>query len=186
MDCRVKHTYQDHLITRQNRAEKEFMAAFEKDSPSLANATVLVNPYLINPLCAMILFKTEQPATPTLTIHGKRNERESISHTFAEGTSHVLPVIGLYEGIATRVTVALSTGESQDFMIEAQPLPEKICRCRNISTSLQYFGTDFMFLTPAMKNMPTAFDYAGDIRWILTDPTMFAIKRYKNGNIVTG
>ncbi|MDO5538289.1 MAG: aryl-sulfate sulfotransferase, partial [Desulfovibrionaceae bacterium] len=186
MDTRVKHTYEDFLITRQNRAEKEFMAAFEKASPSLADATVLVNPYFINPLCALILFKTEQPAVPTLTVHGKRNERESISHTFAEGTSHVLPVVGLYEGIKTRVTVALSTGESQDFMIEAQPLPADVCRCRNVNTSIQYFGTDFMFLTPAGKNLPTAYDYAGDIRWMLTENTMFAIKRYKNGNIVTG
>ena len=70
MDYRVKHTYEEHLITRQNRAEKEFLAAFEKDSPKLDNATVLVNPYLINPLCALILFKTDKPCKATMTLHG--------------------------------------------------------------------------------------------------------------------
>ena len=186
MSSKVMHTYNDHLITRQNRAEKEFLAAFEAEKPTLENAHVLVNPYFINPLCALILFKSEKPAVATMTIHGKRNDRENIVHTFPEGTSHVIPVIGLYEGMATRVTVELSTGESKTFSIESQPLPEDVCRCRNINTSMDYFGNNFMFLTPAGKNLPTAYDYMGDIRWLLTENTMFDIKRVKNGNIMTG
>ena len=51
---------------------------------------------------------------------------------------------------------------------------------------MNYFGTNFMFLTPAGKNLPTAYDYMGDIRWLLTVNTMFDIKRLKNGNIMTG
>lgn len=186
MSNKVMHTYSDHLITRQNRAEKEFLAAFEAEKPTLENAHVLVNPYFINPLCALILFKSEKPASATMTLHGKRNARENIVHTFPEGTSHAIPVIGLYEGIATDVTVELSTGEKKTFSIMSQPLPEDVCRCRNINTSMDYFGNNFMFLTPAGKNLPTAYDYMGDIRWLLTENTMFDIKRVKNGNIMTG
>ena len=97
MSSKVMHTYNDHLITRQNRAEKEFLAAFEAEKPTLENAHVLVNPYFINPLCALILFKSEKPASATMTLHGKRNARENIVHTFAEGTDHFIPVIGLYK-----------------------------------------------------------------------------------------
>ncbi len=186
MDYKVRYTNEDHLITRQNRAEKAFLAAFEKDKPELENAHVLINPYLINPLCALLLFRSKTPASATLTVHGKRNSREDIVHAFPQTTSHVLPVIGLYEGMSTRVTVSLSSGESKTFAIASQPLPEDVCRCRNISTSMNYFGTNFMFLTPAGKNLPTAYDYMGDIRWLLTVNTMFDIKRLKNGNIMTG
>ena len=77
MSSKVTHTYNDHLITRQNRAEKEFLAAFEAEKPTLENAHVLVNPYFINPLCALILFKSEKPAAATMTIHGKRNVKTS-------------------------------------------------------------------------------------------------------------
>ena len=186
MSDRVRYTYEDHLITQQNRAEKEFLAAFEKEKPGLDKAHVLVNPYLINPLCALILFKTAKPAKATLTIQGKRNARENITHEFPETTSHALPVIGLYEGMATKVCVKLSTGEEQCFSIQSEPLPAEVCRCRNISTSMNYFGNNFMFLTPAGKNLPTAYDYMGDIRWLLTVNTMFDIKRLQNGNILTG
>ena len=186
MSDKVIHTYEDHLITRQNRAEKEFLEAFEKEKPSLAQAHVLVNPYFINPLCALILFKTDKPAVPTMTLHGKRNDRENIVKSFPEGTSHAIPVIGLYDGMITRGTVSLSTGEGRVFEIQGQPLPEDVCRCRNINTSMDYFGNNFMFLTPAGKNLPMGFDYMGDIRWLLTVNTMFDIKRLRNGNIMTG
>ena len=183
---KVTYINEDHLITQQNRAEKAFLEAFEAEKPTLENAHVLVNPYIINPLAALILFKTDKPVSVTLTVHGKRNSREDITHAFAATTSHAIPVVGLYEGVDTKVTVALSSGESKTFTITSQALPEETCRCRNISTSLDYLGTNFMFLTPAGKNLPTAYDYSGDLRWMLTVNTMFDIKRLKNGNILTG
>ena len=42
---RITHTLEEHLITRQNKAEKEFLAAFESEKPALENAHVLVNPH---------------------------------------------------------------------------------------------------------------------------------------------
>ncbi len=91
MDSKVIHTYNDHLIDRQNRAEKEMLDAFEAAQPDLDNARVVVNPYLINPLCAMILFKTAEPCVPTLTIHGKRNAREDITHTLPRAQAMCCP-----------------------------------------------------------------------------------------------
>lgn len=186
MAAKATHTYNDTLITRQNNAEKEFLARFEAEKPNLDNAHVIINPYLINPLCALILFKTEKEEEPVITIHGKNNAREDITHTFPAGKSHVLPVIGLYENMETKVTVKLPSGQEKTFSIKSQPLPEDVCRCLNIHTSANYFGTNFMFLSPAGKNLPTAYDLNGEIRWLLTENTMFDIKRLKNGHIMTG
>lgn len=186
MDYRVQHSYADNLLTRQNRAEKAFLDKFETEKPELENAHVIVNPYLINPLCALILFKTDKDDQATITVHGKNNAREDLVHTAPKGKSHALPVLGLYEGIETKVTVRLASGPEKTFTIKSQPLPEDICRCRNIQTSMNYFGTNIMFLTPAGKNLPMGFDYRGEIRWMLTENTMFDIKRLKNGHIMTG
>ncbi|MFW5489883.1 MAG: aryl-sulfate sulfotransferase [Desulfovibrio sp.] len=186
MSEKVAYTCEDHLITQQNRKEKAFLTAFEAEKPCLDNAHIVVNPYIINPLSALILFKTDKKVTATVTVHGKRNSREDITHTFAESTSHVIPVLCLYEGIETKVTVALSDGQSKTFQIQSEELPKDVCRCKNILTSMDYFGTNIMFLTPAGKNLPTGYDYKGDIRWLLTVNTMFDIKRLANGNIMTG
>ena len=120
----VTYVREESLITSQNKAEKSFLEKFRKDKPSLENATVLVNPYFINPLCALILFMTAKPCSVTLTVHGKKFERHNIVKTFEKNeTEHAIPVLGLYEGMDTKVTVALSTGESRDFLIRGQELP---------------------------------------------------------------
>lgn len=186
MSNKVTYTCEEHLITQQNRAEATFLKAFEDARPGLDDAHVIVNPYLINPLSALILFNTDAETEVTLTVHGKRYAREDITHTFTKATTHIIPVLGLYENHDTRVTVALSNGQSRIFTITSEPLPEDVCRCLNIQTSRDYFGNDFMFLTPAGKNLPTAYDYRGNIRWLLTINTMFDIKRLANGNIMTG
>ncbi len=182
----ISYTYEEHVITRQNKAEKVFLANFEADAPILENAHVIVNPYLINPLAALILFKTEKTASVTMTLHGKNNARENIVKEFSETTSHTIPVIGLYENIETKVTIELSTGEKKEFFVKGQVVPKAVSRCRNILTSIDYFGTDFMFLSTAGKSLPSAYDYKGEIRWLLTINTMFDLKRLKNGNILTG
>ncbi len=181
----VTYKYEEHLIRQQDRKEKEFLKAFEDAAPKLEEAHVVVNPYIVNPLAAVIMFKTASKEAPTMTIHGKRYSREDIVHTFEAATSHVLPVIGLYEGIETKVTIKVGSA-SKTFAIKAGELPVDVCRCQNIMTSLDYFGTDLMFLTPAGKNFAVGYDYRGEIRWLMNVPTMFDIKRLKNGNILTG
>ena len=186
MSQKVRYISEDHLITRQNRAEKAFLAAFKAEQPTFAAPKVVVNPYLINPLCALVMFTTPSAVAPTLTVHGKRFERENLTHTFKAATEHFLPVLGLYEDFANTVTVSLPGGETTTLTIRTGTLPEGVCRCLNVQASLDYLGDDIMFLTPAGKNLPVAYDYKGDIRWMLTENTMFDIKRMKNGNIVTG
>ena len=88
MSQKVRYISEDHLITRQNRAEKAFLAAFKAEQPTFAAPKVVVNPYLINPLCALVMFTTPTAVAPTLTVHGKRYERENLTHTFKAATEH--------------------------------------------------------------------------------------------------
>lgn len=186
MGNKVTFTSQDHLITRQARAEKEFMAEFEKNEYTIAEPYVVKNPYLINPLCALVMFTTEEEIAPTITVRGKRYSRENLSHTFPAAKVHKLPVLGLYEDFANTVDITLADGTTGSITIRTEKLPEAVCRCRKITTSADYLQDNLMFLTPAGKNLPTAYDYQGDIRWMLTENTMFDIKRAANGNLLTG
>ncbi len=108
-------------------------------------------------------------------------------HTFDATYNHILPVVGLYVDVQTKVSVALSSGETKVFMIKSAPIPKQnVTEMKSIMTSMDYFGTDLMFLSPADKQYPVAFDYKGDLRWMLNVNTMFDVKRLKNGNIITG
>ncbi len=109
MSNKVRYISQEHLITRQNQAEEQFLAEFESAKPIFAAPQVVLNPYIINPLCAVVLFNTDDKVSPTLTVHGKRFERENLTHTFPAATKHVLPVLGLYEDFANKVTFPCRT-----------------------------------------------------------------------------
>ncbi|WP_291326179.1 aryl-sulfate sulfotransferase [Desulfovibrio sp. UCD-KL4C] len=186
MSNRITYTCEDHLITKQATAEDAFLANFEKGEYTLENPLVVKNPYLINPLCALVMFTTTKDATPTVTVHGKRIQREDLSHTFASGTVHKLPILGLYEDFDNKVEIKLCDGSSNTLTIKTEKLPARVSRCRQISTSLDYLQDNLIFLSTAGKNSPAAYDYKGNIRWMLTVNTMFDLKRAANGNLLTG
>jgi arylsulfate sulfotransferase len=186
MSNKVVYTSEDNLITSQNKAEKAFLKTFENGDYTIDSPLVVKNPYLINPLCALIMFKTKDKTTPTLTIKGKQHDLEDLTHTFCEGTTHYIPVLGLYEDFDNIVVITLSNGTSSKLTITTGTLPKKVSRCLNIATSSDYLKDNFMFLSTAGKNHPAAYDYKGNIRWLLTVNTMFDLKRAKNGNILTG
>lgn len=186
MSNKITYKSHDHLITQQAKAEKAFMQEFDKKEHTLEDPYVIVNPYLINPLCALVMFTTSEAVAPMVTVRGKRYQIEDLSHTFPQATTHTLPVLGLYEDFANTVVISLPDGSSKEITIQTEKLPDDVCRCLNISTSADYLQDNFMFLTPGGKNLPSAYDYRGDIRWMLTENTMFDIKRAVNGNILTG
>jgi arylsulfate sulfotransferase len=186
MSGKVTYISQDHLITRQSKAEQRFMAEFAGGAYTIDVPYIVQNPYLINPLSALLMFSTREEVAVTLTVKGKRCSREDLSHTFPAATIHRLPVLGLYEDFENTVTVSLPDGSSSSVKIQTGRLPGRVCRCLNISTSADYLRDNLMFLSSAGKNFPAAYDYRGDIRWVLTEGTMFDIKRAKNGNLLTG
>ncbi|MBT4286237.1 MAG: aryl-sulfate sulfotransferase [Deltaproteobacteria bacterium] len=132
------------------------------------------------------MFKTNSAVAATITVEGKRFTREDLSHTFPAATTHKLPILGLYADFANTVVISLADGSNKEIIIKTAAVPADVCKCTSISTSADYLQDNFMFLTPAGKNQPTAYDYKGDIRWFLTENTMFDIKRATNGNILTG
>ena len=56
MNYKIRYTNEEHLITRQNRAEKVFMKEFTNEKPTIQHPKIVINPYLINPLCAFNCF----------------------------------------------------------------------------------------------------------------------------------
>ncbi len=60
------------------------------------NPYIRVNPFNRNPLVAIIGFSLENPATVSLVIKGKNNEKDLITHFPQEKKDWTIPVYGLY------------------------------------------------------------------------------------------
>lgn len=181
----INHSFTMSLVDRQNEAEKAMLAELREGNYTLKNPLVKLNPYFINPLSAMILFCTEEEVAVTVRVLGKEPEG-TIEHTFPKAKEHVLPVLGLYLDYENTVEIELYRGEKHIVKIQTEPAGEGVPELVHMNTTHNYLRDEMIFISPALTDLATAFDYKGDIRWHLNIPTVFDLKRAKNGNILIG
>ena len=96
----VKYNYIEHWIPKQAEAEKAMLAEFEAGNYTLENPLVKYNPYFINPLAAVVLFKTEKETAITVTVKD------------AEAQAWVQKKLG--EGVGTVVIYVEPEGENPE------------------------------------------------------------------------
>ncbi len=180
---KINYTYLNHWVDLQNDSEKEMMNEFESGHYTLENPLVKYNPYLINPLAAVVLFETEEDIAITVTVKGKTKAAD-FSHTFPKAKKHVLPVLGLYANYNNIVEIKPYRKEKKIIQIEVgDVVPDILEYC---DTTPEYFQDNVMIISPAGLTNPCGFDYAGDIRFYLNAMCVFDYKRLKNGNLLIG
>lgn len=181
----IKYTKKEHIIHQQKANEEAFLAELANGDYTLANPLVKLNPYIICPLSAMILFKTPRPEEVTIIVKGKEPAGD-IVHRFPAAYDHVLPVYGLYACYDNTVEIVLQDGTKNSVTITTDPLMEGVPESTSIDTTAEYMGDNFVFLTASMRSWPVGYDYKGDLRWYCTENLAFDIKRIKNGHILVG
>ncbi|MCI9590335.1 MAG: aryl-sulfate sulfotransferase [Lachnospiraceae bacterium] len=181
----ANYVFQEHLIQRQAKAEKELLEELRKGNYTIHNPIVRTNFYFIAPLTAVIAFCTEEETAVTITVFGKTRQA-NITHTFPRAKEHVLPVMGLYPEYTNRVEIREYRGDSNVVEIQVDK-PD----CGNgfiysMDTTPEYLQDNCIFLTPSSGEKASAYDYAGDLRWCLNIKCVFDMKRLKNGHVLMG
>ena len=181
----IEYTFNETVRLQQDKAEALMMKEFECGNYTFENPMIKLNPYLIAPLSALVLFHTKEPAAITVTVHGKEPQG-NLTHTYPKERIHILPIYGLYPDFENKVEIKLYNGKSHFIKIKT----DKLRACANelikMDTTYEYLQDDLIFVAPVISGLPTAYDYKGDIRWRLDIPTIFDMRRLKNGNIIIG
>ena len=100
----AEYRFEKHLIVQQAEAERAMLNTFHQGEYTLEHPLVCHNLYLINPLSAVVAFRTEEAVAVTVTVFGKAKQG-TISHTFPRAKEHILPVLGLYSGYKNQVEI---------------------------------------------------------------------------------
>jgi arylsulfate sulfotransferase len=174
-----------HLITLQFEAEEKFLAELRSGNYTLENPLVVENPYIINPLAAVICFNTDEETTVEITVKGKA-EPGDLTHTFGPAKEHVLPIYGLYDNYENTVILKDGNGKTSEVKISIPEL--NVNKAHYCKTTAEYFGKDIMTIsttTPLIESAKTVgFDYAGDLRWCITNKQSWDIKKISNGRLL--
>lgn len=185
MTERIPYSFKESLIKQQAQAELSMLEEFESGCYTFKKPLIKLNPYLINPLAAVVCFETEEETAVTVKVCGKE-EAGSVIHTFPREKKHILPILGLYADYENTVEMTLYEGAATTITIKTEPLSGDEPQLCYMKTEPEYHPGELIFVTPSLNDFATAFDYRGDIRWHLNVPVIFDLKRLKNGNFLIG
>lgn len=169
----------EDMLVHQENLEKEFTTTEEN---TIDNPKIIVNPYEISPLTALILFETRDLTAPTVTIVGE-DESTTFTKTFTPNKKHVLPIYGLYPDRNNEVIITLN-GEDYTFHIQTDPLPDDFALPTDVTADKEELDQELYFVTPSSQGYTAAYDINGDVRWYLTENMIWDVQRLRNGNIM--
>lgn len=163
-------------VALQNATTKE-LAKIESGNYTLDAPLILLDPYKVSPLTAMVCFTTQEVGCCSVKVAG----RVEITHTFGTATTqHLLPIYGLYPDCDNKVTVEFG-GTSFEHTIKTAPLPDDMVEIevvRKSNTNKLTFITD---------TYTRAFDMYGDVRWYLSKDLVISkdspVLFLQNGNV---
>lgn len=160
-----------NIIDIQNGLDKYFSSY----GYTVENPNIIVNPYGISPLTALVLFETKDEVEVHVKVVGK-DEESSVSNSFLPSKKHIIPIYGLYAGVKNKVIVKINN-ISKEYVIETEKLPDDF--------KIDHTNMDAQFLF-ANHNYPYAIDKNNEVRWFINKKYSGSMQRIQNGHFLLG
>ncbi len=177
-----------HIIEIQKNVDETINDNYQSGQYGFDAPYVVLNPYAISPLTALIMFETANETQITVTIDkadGTTLAHNVIEYTFPSAKQHRLPIYGLYAGVENRVTLTTSDGNSHVERLTPTALPNDFIVPTSVISEEQDINDGLYFVTPTTQNASTAaYDNNGDVRWYINRNFAWDIQRLQNGNIM--
>ena len=166
------------LVEKQGDLEDDFIS----EGYTIDNPKIIVNPYEISPLTALVIFETEEEVSPTVTVVGE-DEHSTFTHTFDANTVHYLPIYGLYADTSNEVIISYGDVEKK-VAIKTEALPDDFIMPTRVEAQKSKLDNELYFFSPSSSGYTCAYDVNGDVRWYLTINALWDINRLDNGHLM--
>lgn len=178
----IKNTADTPIDKTISLVEKQNEKDYNTEGYTIDNPNVVLNPYDISPLSALVLFETEQEEAVKVTIKGK-DALTTYTHTFEATKKHFLPIYGLYADKENEVVISYGK-VSKTIKIKTDKLPDDISLPTSVIKDASKLTNDLYFYTPSSKGYTAAYDVNGDVRWYLTINSIWEVNRLQNGHLL--
>ncbi len=165
----------------QNDITKTILDTYKKGKHDYKNPYVVVNPYLISPQTALMLFKTDKKEKVTITIKGKHDD--DIVQEFEASKDHYIPLYGLYGNYENTVVIKTESGKTSNIKV-------KIDGSTNhgdievITNNVGNTNGEFYFGTTALGTASLGIDNYGEVRWFLSEDYSKGMVMLQNGHLL--
>lgn len=172
----------------QEEVDQSILAELKTGVYTFENPLIIVDPYNISPLTALVVFTTSEPVNISIIVHG-HDKYSDISYTFEGfGVNHIIPVYGLYPKVENNVTLSSNSRSGKtdvlQLLIKTEPLPKEL-EDQKILTDAPFKnkyqpGLNFTY-DYGLTIQKTSFDMYGNMRWFL-NRTYLPATDYEFGN----
>ena len=158
------------IILKQASKEKYYSSyGYTIDNPN-----VILDPYNVSPLTALILFETEKEEKVTIKI-AEKDGSFIFQNTFDASKKHNIPVYGLYPNYSNKVIISYGNTK-KEIMVKTSSLPD------GLKVDNRVFPNKLTFVNNG--KYPYAVDKNKEIRWYLTESYSGDINRLSNNHFL--
>ncbi len=169
-DKQIINAYGD-IIQKQIEMDKKIIQ-YQKENYTMEKAKIIVNPYQLCPLTALIIFNTEVEESITVNINGKDvTETELVS-------SHVIPIYGLYDNYDNIVKLT-SDNKTVEYVITTDEF--KGNRLKVEKSLDEKLEDGFYFISPNFASN-AIYDSYGNLVWYILGDYAGDIEFLPNGH----
>ena len=161
------------LIPDEITLQKEKDSYITPYGYTIDNPNIILNPYDISPLTAIIAFTTKESVPVSITIKGK-DQNSTYTNKFESTTNHYIPIYGLYPNYKNEIVLTIDNKEKK-YIIETNKIEVNIDK-KEISNNTN----NLVFISN--NSYPYALDNNNDIRWYLTKKYTGDLSRLTNNN----
>lgn len=176
------------ILTAQAALEQDILADYAEAHCTLAEPYIIVDPYDMNPLSALVLFDPAGTKSITVTVSGD-DAASTLSYVKAVDNARAeVPILGLYAGRDNTVTLTSDTGESAVLHIATEPLPADFQIYDLITSQPARMEPGFTLMTACFNHSYCAIiDANAQVRGYLSNADMAhgtSMIQLENGNML--
>lgn len=173
------------LMDRIETVEANLQSEYENGDYTDDNPFVVLDPYDVAPLSALIAFETEIPTQVRYSVVGK-TEDTTISNTIDDyKTEHEFPVFGLYADYDNTVEIEMTdeSGETLTHEVEitTEALPEDYWELDLVESTPEEMHPGLTFLNTSQGEY-FAVDSDGEVRFLLKPWMSNNVEHMRNGH----
>ncbi len=184
---------QYNLLEEQFKIEQEILKDYEAVDYTLQKPYIIIDPYGMNPLSALVIFEASKPCNIQITVTGD-DIYSAYTYTKENIKNHAeIPIIGLYPGRENKIQVMSAyedgTNETMEWHIATEPLPSDFQTYTLKTSKPEKMEAGITLMTACFEHSYSALvDCNGQVRGYLSDTRMAhgtSMILLENGNMLS-
>ena len=166
------------ILEEQEKINHEIEKYARSSKYTIDNPKVILNPYKISPLTALIIFKTDDLCSISVNVN------DEYIFEMEKSRKHIIPIYGMYEDKINMITLKIGDNRLKEIEI----ITNKASNVNSLDVNKAIFDNynDLYFMTSPVGTSASAYDQNGNLKWYLTERFTMDFEWLDNGHFLVG